>query len=199
MITATTAAPISMRIAPRRVLCAAMAAMTVLVALPARAVDGPRVVMVPSAGKPPDLFAAEADFCRSEADSLTSTTPQGPTIVSSAVVGTVLGAAMGSVFSSRRHDRTAAGAVTGLIVGTASGANRSAVNEAQEQQRYDVVYAQCMVAKGNVSAPLAYRQTAATAYAVEPYAAAPPPPPTRSASPPPNTPPPASPASAVPR
>lgn len=174
-----------MSAAPQHGLGLALAAIALSVAMPAQAIDGPRVVMSPPAGKPPDLFAAEADFCRSEADSVTSTEPQGPTIVSSAVVGTVLGAAVGSVFSSRRHDRTAAGAVTGLIVGTASGANRSAINEANEQQRYDAAYEQCMLAKGNLSPRFACRQAAPAT-----YAAAPPPPPMRSTAPPPNTPPP---------
>lgn len=174
-----------MSAAPQRCLGLALAAIALLLAMPAQAIDGPRVVMAPPAGKPPDLFAAEADFCRSEADSVTSTEPQGPTIVSSAVVGTVLGAAVGSVFSSRRHDRTAAGAVTGLIVGTASGANRSAMNEANEQQRYDAAYEQCMLAKGNLSPRFVYRQAPPAT-----YAAAPPPPPMRSTAPPPNTPPP---------
>ncbi len=174
-----------MKVAPQRGLGLAVAVIALLAAMPAQAIDGPRVVMVPPAGKPPDLFAAEADFCRSEADSVTSTEPQGPTILSSAVVGTVLGAAVGSVLSSSRYDRTAAGAVTGLIVGTASGVNRSAVNEALQQQRYDAAYAQCMLAKGNLSPRFAYRPAASAT-----YAAAPPPPPMRSASPPPNTPPP---------
>lgn len=167
-----------------RAWAAVLSAALLVAAAPAHAVEGPSIAMAPAAGKPPDLFAAEADFCRSEADSRTATEPQESTIVGSAVVGTVLGAAVGSVFSSRRHDRTAAGAVSGLIVGTAAGANRSAVNEAHEQQRYDAAYEQCMLGKGNLSPRFAVRQAAVPAYA------APPPPLARSSVPPPNTPPP---------
>ena len=90
------------------------------------------------------------------------------------------------MFSRRRHERTEAGAVTGLIVCTASVANRSAVNEAYEQQRYDAAYEECMLAKGNFPPRFAYRQAPPT-----PYAAALPPPLIRSTSPPANTPPPA--------
>jgi hypothetical protein len=157
---------------------------------PVLAVDGPRVVVVPPNGKPPDLFAAEADFCRSEADSLTSSEPATPTIVRSAVVGTVLGAAVGSVFSSRRYDRTGAGAVTGLIMGTAAGVNRSEVNGEQDQRRYDAAYEQCMVGKGNVSTRTSYRLVPSQE-AAPTYAAPPPPPPVRAASPPPPPPKPA--------
>ena len=75
----------AMKVAAHRRLGLAMTAMALLAAMPASAIYGPRVVMAPPAGKPPDLFATEAEFCRSEANSMTTTEPQGLTIVSSAM------------------------------------------------------------------------------------------------------------------
>ena len=170
-----------------------------LLSTAAYAVDGPRVVVVPPSGKPPDLFAAEGDFCRSEAENQTSVEPAASTVVGSAAVGAVMGAAVGSVFSSRRVDRTGAGAVTGLILGTATGLNRSAMVEEQDQRHYDAVYEQCMVAKGNVSTRINYRVAPAQAVPAPPPPpaayAAPPLPPVRATSPPPPPAPPKLPAS----
>lgn len=121
--------------------------------------QGPRVVVSPEPGKPPDMFAAEADFCRSDAESTISDDSGGGGVVRSAVIGTVLGAAAGALLSGRHHDNTAVGAVTGLVMGTAAGAGRQAQSDEQAQRRYDAAYEQCMVAKGN-GAPqrVVYRQ-----------------------------------------
>ncbi len=119
--------------------------------------DAPRVVVTPEPGKPPDMFAAEQDFCRSEAEAGTESDAGSGTILRSAVVGTVLGAAAGAVLSGRRHDNTGAGALAGLVIGAANGASRQSADDEYAQRRYDTAYEQCMLAKGNGSPRVVYR------------------------------------------
>lgn len=126
----------------------------------ADAPQGPRVVVTPEAGKPPDMFAAEQDFCRSEADSVFDSDASEGGVLRSAVVGTVLGAAAGALLSGRHYDNTGVGAVAGLIMGAANGANQQAVADESAQRRYDSAYAQCMVRKGNGPPRVVYRQAA---------------------------------------
>ena len=147
-------------IAGRVLVCLCLASAVVPVAGWADAPQGPRVVVTPEAGKPPDLFAAEQDFCRSEAESTFDSEAGEGSVLRSAVVGTVLGAAAGALLSGRHHDNTGVGAVTGLIMGAASGSNQQAVTDENAQRRYDSAYEQCMVNKGNGSPRVVYRQAA---------------------------------------
>jgi uncharacterized protein YcfJ len=140
--------------------------------------QGPRVAVMPTPGKPLDLFAAEDQYCRSYAQQSLGPDRRAEAAVGSAVVGTILGAAVGSVMSSRRHDNTAAGAATGLLMGTAIGASGSAAEGMGAQQRYDIAYEQCMVSKNNQSSRRYYRQSPAVVpQAVQPPYYPPPPPP----------------------
>jgi hypothetical protein len=120
--------------------------------------NGPSVVIAPEAGKPPDLFSAEQDYCRSEASALVDTGESEGSVMRSAVVGTLLGAVAGSVFSGRHHDNTAIGAVAGLAMGAAAGSNEQAVEDANAQRHFDAAYTQCMYAKGNGTPRVVYRQ-----------------------------------------
>ncbi len=120
--------------------------------------EAPRVVVTPEAGKPPDMFAAEQDFCRSEAEAGIESNGGSGSVLRSAVVGTVLGAAAGAVFSGHRHDNTGAGALAGLLIGAANGASRQSADDEYAQRRYDAAYAQCMLAKGNGTPSVVYRQ-----------------------------------------
>lgn len=122
--------------------------------------EAPRVVVTPEPGKPPDLFAAEQDFCRSEAEVGIESDAGNGSVLRSAVVGTVLGAAAGAVLSGRRHDNTGVGALAGLVLGAANGANRQSADDEYAQRRYDTAYEQCMLAKGNGSPRVVYRQAA---------------------------------------
>ena len=122
--------------------------------------DTPRVVVTPEPGKPPDLFAAEQDFCRSEAESGIESNAGNGSLLRSAVVGTVLGAAAGAVLSGRRHDNTGVGALAGLVIGAANGASRQSAEDEYAQRRYDTAYEQCMLAKGNGTPRVVYRQAA---------------------------------------
>ncbi|MEN9436924.1 MAG: hypothetical protein RIR09_1579 [Pseudomonadota bacterium] len=120
--------------------------------------QGPQVVIAPEAGKPPDLFAAEQDYCRSEASALVEPASEDGSVLRSAVVGTLLGAVAGSVLSGRHHDNTAMGAVAGLAMGAAAGSNQDTVDEANAQRRFDAAYTQCMLAKGNGAPRVVYQR-----------------------------------------
>ncbi len=137
--------------------------------------QGPRVAIMPTPGKPLDLFSAEDQYCRGYAQQSVGRDTSNEAAVGSAVVGTLLGAAVGSAMSGRR-DHTASGAATGLIMGSMIGAGNSAADGRGAQQRYDIAYEQCMVSKNNLPSGRYSRQVAPSAY---PY---PPPPPPSSAS-----------------
>lgn len=145
---------------------------------------GPRVAIMPTAGKPLELFAAEDQYCRGYAQQSIgqSTSASNEAAVGSAVVGTVVGAAVGSMMSTRRHDTTAAGAATGLAMGTAVGAGQSAAGGESAQRRYDIAYEQCMLTRNNLTPRNNYRQmTPESGYYPPPppphYYPPPPPPP----------------------
>ena len=77
--------------------------------------------------------------------------------VSSAAVGTGLGALAGAAIGSMSGNvgaGAAIGAGTGLVAGGVVGSNRANQAGGSLQARYDTVYAQCMTASGNlVAAP----------------------------------------------
>ena len=125
----------------------------------ATAAPTPSVTMVPAPGKPPDLFAAEDESCREQAQASVDEEDSTRTVVGSAVVGTVIGAALGSALSGPRHrqDHAESGAVAGLVLGTAAGLSRSEAANQAERRRYDVVYERCMLAKGNHLPGTVYR------------------------------------------
>ena len=137
----------------------------------ATAPSGPHVAVMPTPGKPLDLFAQEDQYCRAYAQQSVGPTTGNEAAVGAAVVGTLLGAAVGSAMSTRRHDNTAAGAATGLVMGTAVGAGQSQQSGQNAQRRYDIAYEQCMVSKNNQSSRSYYRQPAPIV--VQPAAPAP--------------------------
>ena len=118
--------------------------------------QGPRVAIMPTPGKPLDLFAQEDQYCRSYAQQTIGPDTSADRAVGAAVVGTLLGAAIGSATSSRRYNNTAAGAATGLMMGSVIGAGNSAAEGQSAQQRYDIAYQQCMVSKNNQPAQQGY-------------------------------------------
>ncbi len=121
---------------------------------------GPRVAIMPTPGKPLELFSEEDQYCRGYAQQSIgqSTSASNEAAVGAVVVGTVMGAAVGSMMSTRRHDNTAAGAAAGLAMGTAAGAGQSAAGGESAQRRYDIAYEQCMVTKNNLTPRNNYRQ-----------------------------------------
>ena len=142
--------------------------------------QGPRVSVMPTPGKPLELFAQEDQYCRGYAQQSVGPDRGNERAVGAAVVGTLLGAAIGSASSGRHHDNTAAGAATGLVMGTAIGAGSAAEEGRSAQQRYDIAYQQCMVSKNNMPAQTGYRRAAPVVYVQQPPAPPPayyPPPP----------------------
>ena len=151
--------------------------------------QGPRVAVMPTPGKPLELFTAEDQYCRGYAQQSLGPDIRGETVVGSAVVGTLLGAAVGSAMSGRRYNNTGAGAATGLMMGTMIGASGSAEEGRSAQQRYDIAYEQCMVSKNNQPSQR-YPRRASPAVVVLPQAQPaapyyPPPPPAGQVPPPP--------------
>lgn len=114
----------------------------------ATAPTGPRVAVMPTPGKPFEVFAEEDKVCRNFAEQ--SVGPSGndnsaQNFLSSAALGTVIGAAAGSL--SNGHGGS--GAAVGLAGGSLVGAGQSSNAMHDSQHRYDIAYEQCMYAKGN--------------------------------------------------
>ena len=112
---------------------------------------GPTVAVMPSAGKPFDVFQKEDQECKQFATSSTNDTSnaalkEGAT---SAAVGAALGAVAGAVIQGGNHQNVGTGAGVGLLGGAAMGAANAAGKQNQSQTQYNIAYQQCMYAKGN--------------------------------------------------
>ena len=141
---------------------------------------GPTVSVMPSPGKPFEVFMADDGICRDWAQRQIGGTSPSQTAnenaAAGAVIGTVVGAGLGALIGAATGDvgaGAAIGAGAGLLGGTSIGANEGAASEYQLQRRYDIAYQQCMYSRGNQIPGV--RQPA-PAYA--------PPPPQRSQAPP---------------
>ena len=117
--------------------------------------SGPSVLVLPTVGKPLDLFQAEEVGCRHYAQYQIDVAPEQAatqSAVTSAAVGTALGAAAGAVLGAAAGNPgagAAIGAGSGLILGSVGGVQASAASAATLQSRYDTAYIQCMYARGN--------------------------------------------------
>jgi outer membrane lipoprotein SlyB len=101
-------------------------------------------------------FQKDDDFCQVSAQKAIGYQSPGEAAnqasISSAVVGTALGALAGAAIGSASGNMgagAAIGAGTGLVAGGAVGAGNAQAVGGSLQARYDAVYAQCMTAKGN--------------------------------------------------
>lgn len=116
---------------------------------------GPSVMVLPTPGKPFEVFQAEDATCRRWAERQIGMNAQQnyeQNTVTGAAVGTVVGAGIGALLgaaSGHSGAGAAIGAGTGLLVGTASGADAGQVYGYEAQRRYDNTYLQCMYASGN--------------------------------------------------
>lgn len=154
----------------------------------------PTVMALPGPQKSPERFQADMADCQHQAHAQVA--PQTDAInnqaAGTAIVGTVIGAAVGALLGSPYYSNSSAawGAGTGLMFGSAIGAGNSQATGYGLQQRYDAAYAQCMVLLGNrLPGATVYRRPAMPA----PYPPPPPgtpPPVAPPAVPPPGTPPP---------
>lgn len=111
---------------------------------------GPRVAVMPTPGKPFELFAQEEQTCRRYAEQSIGQPPNdvaAQNFAGSAALGTVIGAAIGALAGGQRG--AAVGAATGLVAGSAAGSSQSAYAARDAQRLYDIAYQQCMYSKGN--------------------------------------------------
>ena len=112
--------------------------------------SGPRVAVMPTPGKPFEVFMQEDRQCRAFAEQSIGMNPTdrgAENVVGSAAVGTAIGAAAGALAGGNRGAAT--GAAVGMVAGTATGTSNAAYAGAEAQRRYDIAYQQCMYAKGN--------------------------------------------------
>ena len=125
---------------------------------------GPSVTVLPTPGKPFEVFQADDVVCRQWASQQIGQTPQeaaNQSTATGAVAGTVIGAGLGAAIGAAAgHVGTGAaiGAGSGLLVGTAAGANAGQVSGREAQRRYDSAYMQCMYSKGNQVPGMGERQ-----------------------------------------
>jgi hypothetical protein len=126
--------------------------------------SGPSVMVLPSQGKPFQVFQAEDANCRRWAEQQIGINPQeryDQNMVSGATAGTLIGAGIGALFGAASGNAgvgAAIGAGSGLLVGSASGAESGRVYGNEAQRRYDNSYLQCMYASGN-QVPMTVRRS----------------------------------------
>jgi len=151
----------------------------------------PSVMVLPGSQKSPDQFQADAAACQQQAQALLGNDAQAANnqAVTSAAVGTVIGAAAGALLGQGSYNPSAAagwGAGAGLLIGSTVAGGNSQVSSYSLQQRFDIAYMQCMYQRGNqVPGQVSYRRQAPQPYANQPPPNYPPP-----NYPPPNQPPP---------
>ncbi|MGH8313206.1 MAG: hypothetical protein ACRER9_07965 [Gammaproteobacteria bacterium] len=139
---------------------------------------GPTIAVMPAPGMPFEVFQRDNYVCQQYAQASIGANPNkvaNEQVVQGAVAGAAIGAAAGALLGGNSN-AAGAGAATGLLFGTAAGAGAASDTTYGLQRRYNIVYAQCMYAKGNQ----------VPGYAAPTYL--PPPPPPGSAPPPPSAP-----------
>ena len=151
---------------------------------------GPSVMVLPGSGKDFAHFQNDDAMCRDYAGYHSKPGAQNAAVenaMASAVVGTAVGAAAGAAIGAATGDPgagAAIGAGSGLLLGSASGVQRSEHAGRTLQGRYDDAYLQCMYAHGNQipMPPGAFAGPAPSASHSRVYR---PPPPPRAGPPPP--------------
>jgi hypothetical protein len=146
---------ISMTIARKASVAVLLASAALLSACASTVPTGPMVDAVPGRGKSPAAFARDDQACQIAAQNVIGQTPGGAAnqaAVGSALAGTAIGAGAGALIGStsgRMGAGAAIGAGTGLLAASLIGADNARAAAGSQQYRYDLVYAQCMVARGN--------------------------------------------------
>lgn len=117
--------------------------------------SGPSVRVLPTPGKPYDLFLSEDAICRQTAERQIGMPPQeiaNQNAATGAIVGTAVGTGLGAAIGAASGNvgaGAAIGAVSGLLVGTAAGSDSGRIEGSKAQRLYDTVYLQCMYSHGN--------------------------------------------------
>jgi hypothetical protein len=144
----------------------------------------PQVPVMPGKKKSYAAFQRDDEYCQGSAQAAIGGQSPGQAAndaaIGSAVIGTALGAAAGAAIGAAAHNAgtgAAIGAGSGLLAGSAIGAGNARAAGGSIQGRYDMVYAQCMAAKGNhvggppapvVAAPVVYGEPAPYYYGPAP-------------------------------
>ncbi len=114
----------------------------------------PTVLALPAPGKPYAQFQSEDYNCRATAEQATAGQAEAANnrAIGGTVLGTALGAAGGALIGSAFGNPgagAAVGATAGLGIGGSYGGSSSATANYTLQQRFDIVYTQCMYASHN--------------------------------------------------
>jgi hypothetical protein len=134
------------RIDPRA--AGALALMASLAACVAPPV-APTIPVAPGPGKSFEAFNADQAGCGQYAYQATAGNAYAANnqAIGSAIIGTALGAGLGAAIGGGQG--AAIGAASGAALGTVAGASGSAYAQMSLQQQYDVIYGECMAARGN--------------------------------------------------
>lgn len=117
--------------------------------------EGPSINVLPTQGKPFEIFQAEDATCRKWAEQQLGNPRQeayDKNVATGAVTGTAIGAGVGAALGSvsgHAGAGAAIGAASGLLFGTAAGSSTGRVYGMEAQHRYDNAYVQCMYTYGN--------------------------------------------------
>lgn len=157
---------------------------------------GPAVMALPARGEPFAVFQQHDAICRQYASAQLGGASPDRTGVAGAAAGAGIGAAAGALLGSASGHAgagAALGAGTGLLAGALLGSARRDAAARSLQGRYDMFYAQCMIANGDHMAAPAVRAVRVVPYPAPVYVPGPvylAPAPVYAAPPPAYTPPP---------
>jgi hypothetical protein len=116
--------------------------------------QGPSVVVLPTPGKPFELFEQEDAWCRVWARQRIGMSPQeiaDQNAVAAGAAGTAVGAMVGAAIgaaSGHAGEGALVGAGTGMLLGASAGAEAGAYYGSEAQRQYDIAYQQCMTRRG---------------------------------------------------
>jgi uncharacterized protein YcfJ len=144
---------------------------------------GPLVAAMPPPNKPYDAFQQDDAFCRGNAANAVQGQVEAANNaqIGGALFTTILGAALGAAIGGGHG--AAIGAAAGAGAGSLYGVNAAQWQQMSIQQRYDIVYAQCMHSRGDIIP--GFGRPRYRPYYPPPGYAPPPPPPGGYAPPPP--------------
>lgn len=117
--------------------------------------SGPSVMVLPGTGKNFEQFQTDDVLCRQWAGYQVGQSPQQvaeQNVVGGSVAGTLIGAGLGAAIGAAGGNAglgAGIGAASGLLIGSSAGSESARATGYDAQRRYDIVYQQCMYAKGN--------------------------------------------------
>jgi hypothetical protein len=113
----------------------------------------PGVAVMPAPNKPFEVFQQDQAACQQYAEQQAggpgAANAANNQVASSAIWGTLLGAAAGALLTPWNGYGAAPGAAVGLIAGSIIGGNNAGRTAQEVQWQFDTAYQQCMYARGN--------------------------------------------------